>query len=82
MTYYLLLPERLLEAENNLHSDRYELGESSFGTFYPSQGYHLLEDLAERFPDVLSDVKVMTDQNEELSVEEFLEEIDEMTVLR
>jgi len=82
MTYYLLLPERLLDEQNNLHSDRYELGESSFGTFYPLQGYHLLEDLAERFPDVLSDVKVMTDQNEELSVEEFLEEIDEMTVLR
>lgn len=81
MTYYLLVPERLVEADTNLHTDEYKLGESSFGTFYPGQGYNLLEDLADRFPDVLDEVKIKTDQNETLTIEEFLEEIDELTVI-
>lgn len=81
MTYYLLIPERLLEEQNNLHTDRYELGESSFGTFYPGHGYRLLEDLAGRAEEILDEVEVVTDQGEKLSVEEFLAEIEEMTVL-
>ena len=81
MTYYLLIPERLVEGDTNLHTDQYKLGESSFGTFYPGQGYHLLEDLADRFPDVLDEVTVKTDQDETLTIEEFLTEIDELTVL-
>lgn len=81
MTYYLLIPERLVEGDTNLHTDQYKLGESSFGTFYPGQGYHLLEDLADRFPDVLDEVTVKTDQDETLTIEEFLTEIEELTVL-
>lgn len=81
MTYYLLLPEELIEEDNNLRTDRYELGEESFGTFYPSQGYHLLEDMAERFPSLLEDVEVRTSKDDEMTVEEFLDHIEDLTVL-
>lgn len=81
MTYYLLLPERLVEAENNLHTDRYELGEESFGTFYPEQGYFLFEDLADRAPEFLEEIEIRTDQDEDLTPEEFLERLEELTVL-
>lgn len=81
MTYYILLPEKLVEEQNNLHTDRFKLGEESFGTFYPSQGYFLLEDLADRFPDLLEQIEIKTDQAEDLSIEEFLDKLDDLTVL-
>lgn len=81
MTYYIIVPERLVEGETNLHTDRYKLGESSFGTFYPDQGYNLFEDIADRFPDLLEEIEIRTDQGDELSPEEFLESLEELTVL-
>ena len=82
MTYYIKIPERLVESENtNLHTEEYELGEESFGTFYPSQGFHLFEDLADRFPDLLEEAEIRTDQGEELTPEEFLEKLEDLTVL-
>lgn len=82
MTYYILLPDSLIEEDNNLHSPRYKIGEESFDTFYPDQGYHLFEDIVERFPDLLEEVKIRTDQGDELSPEEFMEVLEELeTVL-
>lgn len=81
MTYYIIVPQELVEADTNIHTDQYKLGEESFGTFYPDQGYYLLEDFAERFPDLLEQVEIRTDQDEELGVEEFLDKLDDLTVL-
>lgn len=82
MTYYIKVPSQLVESENtNLHTDEYKLGEESFGTFYPSQGFHLFEDFADRFPDLLEEVEIRTDQNEELTPEEFVKKLEELTVL-
>lgn len=82
MTYYILLPEPLVESEdNNLHTERFKIGEESFGTFYPDHGYYLLEDLADRFPDVLEEVEIKTDQGEDLTVGELLNKLEELTVL-
>jgi hypothetical protein len=81
VTYYLLIPERLVEANTNLHTDRYELGEESFGTFYPEQGYYLFEDLTERAPSLLEEIEIRTDQDEGLTPEEFLERLEDLTVL-
>lgn len=81
MKYHILLPQELIESENNLNSTDYLLGEESFGTFYPDQGYHLLEDLVERFPELLPHVKIKSSDGDELGVEEFLDHLDELTVL-
>ena len=81
MKYYLILPQELVESENNLNSTKYTLGEESFDTFYPDQGYFLLEDLSERFPDLLPHVEVKASDGEGLTIEEFLERIEDLTVL-
>lgn len=78
MTYYILLPESLIEEDNNLHSTQYKIGEESFDTFYPDQGYHLFEDIVERFPDLLEEVEIKTDQGDELSPEEFMKKLEEL----
>jgi len=78
MTYYILLPESLVEGENNLHSTRYKIGEESFDTFYPDQGYHLFEDVVGRFPDLLEEIEIRTDQGDELSPEEFMNKLEDL----
>lgn len=81
MKYYLILPEEILEENTNLHTNEYVIGEESFGTFYPDHGYPLLEDLAERFPELLSEIEIRSDQDEAYGIEEFLDHLDTLTVL-
>lgn len=83
MKYYIELPESMVKESENLYSDNYKLGELSTinGTFYPGQGFHLFEDLVERFPDRLEEVDIISDRGTELSVEDFVEKLDEWTVL-
>lgn len=83
MKYYIELPESMIKESENLYSDNYKLGELSTinGTFYPGQGFHLFEDLVERFPDRLEEVDIISDRGTELSVEDFVEKLDEWTVL-
>lgn len=81
MKYYIILPQELIKEENNLNSERYLLGEESFGTFYPDQGYNLLEDLSDRFPELLPHIEIKTSEGEEIDIEEFLDRLDDLTVL-
>lgn len=81
MKYYIILPQKLVNEENNLNSERYVLGEESFGTFYPDQGYNLLEDLSDRFPELLPHIGIKTSEGEEIDIEEFLDRLDDLTVL-
>jgi len=83
MKYFILLPEQMVKESENLYSDNYMLGElSTFnGTFYPSQGFHLFEDIAERFPNKLEEVEIKSDKGDDLSVEEFVDKLEDWTVL-
>lgn len=83
MKYYIELPEWMVEEAENLYSDNYKLGELSTinGTFYPGQGFHLFEDLVERFPEKLEEIEIKSDRGDSLSVEDFVEKLEEWTVL-
>lgn len=83
MKYHIELPDWMVEESENLYSDSYKLGELSTinDTFYPGQGFHLFEDIVERFPERLDDVKIISDRGEGLSVEEFVEKLEQWTVL-
>jgi len=81
MKYYMELPEHVVEAGTNLHTDTYELGEESFGTFYAGQGFHLFEDLVERFSDELENIVIVASDGTRLGVEEFVDLLEEWTVL-
>lgn len=79
MKYYLELSEELVEHGANLHNDTYKLGEESFGTFYAGQGFHLFEDLVDK--DELEHISIVASDGTSLGVEEFVDQLEEWTVL-
>jgi len=69
MTYYIVMPE---DNENNLW-DENELGESSFGMFYPGRGMEALREIIEKHPIHLKNVEIINERNDKFTVLEFLE---------
>ena len=62
MTYYLLL--------NDSHV---EIGEESFGKFWPSDGLKALYKIMNENPEMLSEITIKTDQDEQLTITEFID---------
>jgi hypothetical protein len=81
MIYYILLPG---DSESDLvdGSDNFILGESSFNTFYAGQGLTALMKIVDRNPEMLKDVTIKTDSNQNLSVEGFLTQIQNLKVVQ
>lgn len=81
MKYYIELPDHIVEQGSNIHNDTYQLGEESFDTFYTDQGFHLFQDIVERFPDELESISIVASDGTSLGVEEFVDKLQEWTVL-
>jgi hypothetical protein len=77
MQYYILLPG---DTEQDCDYDSNLLGESSFNTFYAGQGLVALMTMVDRSPELLKDVRIKTDKNQTLTVEQFLTEIQPLKV--
>ena len=73
--YYIEVPDSLVE-KSNLNAARYELGQESFSTFYPSAGYFLLEHAAEAYPEFLPYFEIRDDQGESYEISEFLDTLE------
>lgn len=69
MQYFILLPG---DTEKDCIKDTNLLGEASFNTFYAGQGLKALMKMVDKEPELLVHVRIKTDKNENLSVEEFL----------
>ena len=67
MTYYLLL--------NGSHV---EIGEESFGKFWPSEGLKALYRILNEKPEMLSKITIKTDQNVDLTITEFIETLESL----
>ena len=67
MTYYLLL--------NGSHV---EIGEESFGKFWPSEGLKALYRILNEKPEMLSEITIKTDQNVDLTITEFIDTIESL----
>jgi|TARA_B100000035_G_C20721160_1_gene431289 hypothetical protein len=67
MTYYLLL--------NGSHV---EIGEESFGKFWPSEGLKALYRILNEKPEMLSEITIKTDQNVDLTITEFIETLESL----
>ena len=65
MTYYLLL--------NDSHV---EIGEESLGKFWPSDGLKALYKIMNENPQMLSEITIKTDQNEQLTITEFIDRLE------
>ena len=77
MKYYIMMPGDNPESamfESNL------LGESSFKVFWAAQGLKVLMSMVDRAPEMLEAVTIKTEKGESISVEQFLERIQNLSV--
>ena len=77
MQYFILLPG---DAEQDCINDTNLLGEVSFNTFYAGAGLKALMKMVDKQPEMLANIRIKSDRNENLSVEEFLTRIQSLKV--
>ena len=70
ITYYILLPG---DTEADAFYDSNVLGEIDIlGTFWVGTGLHALMNISNTHPELLPDIRIITDTNEKLTVDMFL----------
>ncbi|MDB2399776.1 hypothetical protein N9W01_00760 [bacterium] len=79
MRYFILLPE---DNEQDVDYSTNILGETSFKNFWADQGFEILVRLVEKYPDTLEEVRIKDEQSKSYSVEQFLEKIKKLKVIR
>ena len=77
MQYFIMLPG---DTEKDCIKDTNLLGEVSFNTFYAGLGLKALMKMVDKQPEMLEHIRIKTDRNENLSVEEFLTRIQPLKV--
>ena len=79
MRYFILLPG---DTEESVDFSTNILGEASFKNFWTDQGFEILVRLVEKYPDTLDEVVIKDEKSKSYSVEEFLEKIKKLRVIR
>ena len=79
MVYYLLLKG---DTEKDVIFETNVLGEESFGVFYPSMGFQLLNRIIQdvESDEFLEEIKIVNEQNKKYSVVEFLDKIGKLRI--
>ena len=75
MTYYILLNDNEDLWDENI------LGEESFGKFYTGNGFIALNNMIQKEPDALSDVKIIDERGSKYSITEFLDTIKKFKIM-
>ena len=57
------------------------LGEESFGSFYPEQGFIALHNIIHTKPEKISDFSIIDEQGKNYSVTEFLDTVDKFKII-
>jgi hypothetical protein len=79
MRYFILLPD---DTEKDVDYSTNILGEVSFKNFWAEHGFEILIRLVEKYPDTLEAVVIKDEKNKSYSVEEFLDVIKKLKVIR
>ena len=79
MRYFILLPG---DTEESVDFSTNILGEVSFKNFWADQGFEILVRLVEKYPDTLEEVVIKDEKSKSYSVEEFLDKIKKLKVIR
>lgn len=77
MTYYIVLPGDDLSSElspNNI------LGESSFNSFYPEIGFKALQNIINKYPEIIDQVKIVDNKNIHYTIDEFLDIVSKLKI--
>ena len=77
MTYYLLLDG---DTEEDALYDTNILGEVSFGTFYPSVGFIMLNRIINEKPELLETIKIIDEQKKSHTITEFLDKLEQWKI--
>lgn len=79
MRYFILLPD---DTEETVDFSTNILGEVSFKNFWADQGFEILVRLVDKYPDTLEEVVIKDEHSKSYSVEEFLDKIKNLKVIR
>ena len=77
MTYYLLLDG---DSERDTLYDTNVLGEESFGTFYVSMGFNLLQKILNERKEIIDSVKIIDERKRTYTIEEFVEKLGRLRI--
>mgnify|MGYP003630912508 CR=1 FL=1 len=77
MTYYILLEG---DSTNDIWDDNI-LGEESFEKFYAGNGFIAFDNIINKKPEALETVRIIDEQNNSYSVEQFLELISKWKIM-
>jgi len=81
MVYYLLLPDGYDETDGVSYTSMI-LGESSFKNFWADQGFDSLEKVIKEHSDVASLLKIKDQTDKNYSIDEFLNIISKLNLIR
>jgi hypothetical protein len=77
MTYYLLLEN---DTEEDALYDTNILGEESFGTFYPSVGFMMLNRIINEKPELLETLQILDEHKNSYTLTNFLDELEQWKI--
>jgi|TARA_R100000027_G_scaffold39093_1_gene28967 hypothetical protein len=78
MVYYILGKN---EDKENLMFSTNILGEESFGSFYPEQGFIALHNIIHTKPEKINDFSIIDEQGKKYSVTEFLDVVEKLKIM-
>ena len=77
MTYYLLLKG---DTEKDVMFETNVLGEESFGVFYPSIGFMILQRILNDKPEIVETIKILDDKKNPYTIEEFVNKLEQWKI--
>jgi hypothetical protein len=77
MTYYLLLEG---DTEEDALYDTNILGDESFGTFYPSIGFIMLNRIINEKPELLETIQILDEHKNSYTLTKFLDELEQWKI--
>ncbi len=72
MTFYILMKG---DTEKDVINSTNTLGEISFNTFHTEDGFKILMNIVEKYPDKLEEISIFDQQMRDYTIEEFLDKI-------
>ena len=72
MTFYLLMKG---DTEKDAINSTNTLGEISFNTFHTEDGFKILMNIVENYPDKLEEISIFDQKMRDYTIEEFLDKI-------
>ena len=78
MTYYLLT--KGASGNTDLIDESSMIGEESFGTFYVSMGFNLLQKILNERKEIIDTVKIIDKRKRTYTIEEFVEKLGRLRI--